>query len=158
VAIVMVANGLAFGVWRGTLVSVAGGVVGASAAYAIGRWVGRSLLDRVVPTSDLLWADRLMAKYGAWAIVIGRWIPAVPLDPVSYVAGITRLPVLSFLALTIVGLLPADVATAYLGSQVGTDVPLQYWILGMLLVATIAVGWRAVREGRKRRGYRGRIG
>src|SRR6202035_5103366 len=47
VTIVMVANGLIFGVWRGALVSVAGGFAGALAAYAIGRWVGRRLLEHV---------------------------------------------------------------------------------------------------------------
>src|ERR1700687_1214068 len=55
VTIVMVANGLVFGVWRGALVSVAGGFAGALAAYAIGRWVGRKLLEHVGPAGGVRW-------------------------------------------------------------------------------------------------------
>ena len=146
VTIVMVANGLVFGVWRGALVSVAGGFAGALAAYAIGRWVGRRLLERVVPASSFRWADGLMTRYGNWAIVLERWIPGVPGDPISYVAGLTRVPVLPFLALTMVGLVPANLAIAFLGSQIASDVPTRYWISGLLLAGTIWLGWRLGRR------------
>jgi uncharacterized membrane protein YdjX (TVP38/TMEM64 family) len=148
VTIVMVANGLVFGVWRGALVSVAGGFAGALAAYAIGRWVGRKLLEQVVPASSFRWADGLMTRYGNWAIVLERWIPGVPGDPISYVAGLTRVPALPFLALTMVGLVPANLAIAFLGSQIASDVPMRYWVSGLLLAGTIGLGWRMARRRR----------
>jgi uncharacterized membrane protein YdjX (TVP38/TMEM64 family) len=141
VTIILVANGLVFGVWRGALVSVAGGCAGAMAAYAIGRWVGRRLLERVVPAASFRWADALMTRYGSWAIVLERWLPGVPGDPISYVAGLTRVPALSFLALTMIGLVPANLAAAYLGSRIASDVPPRYWISGLLLAGTIWFGW-----------------
>jgi len=146
VTVVMVANGLVFGVWRGALVSVAGGFAGSLAAYAIGRWVGRRLLEHVVPASGLRWADGLMTRYGNWAIVLERWIPGVPGDPISYVAGLTRVPVLPFLALTMIGLVPANLAVAFLGSQIASDVPTRYWLSGLMLAATIWIGWRIARR------------
>jgi uncharacterized membrane protein YdjX (TVP38/TMEM64 family) len=148
VTIMLVANGLAFGFWRGTLVSIAGASVGALAAYAVGRLIGRTLLQRLLPPSSIRWADRLMNKYGAWAIVVNRWLPGVPLDPVSYMAGLTRLPVLWFLALTVIGLVPATIATAYLGSQIAGDVPLEYWIGILLIACGIWVAWRGIRRYR----------
>ena len=149
VTIVMVANGLVFGVWRGALVSVAGGFAGALAAYTIGRWVGRRLLEHVVPASSFRWADGLMTRYGNWAIVLERWIPGVPGDPISYVAGLTRVPVLPFLGLTMVGLVPANLAVAFLGSQIASDVPMRYWVSGLLLAGTIWIGWRIARRHRR---------
>src|SRR5713101_871560 len=146
VTIVMVANGLVFGVWRGALVSVAGGFAGALAAYAIGRWVGRRLLEQVVPASSFRWADGLMTRYGNWAIVLERWIPGVPGDPISYVAGLTRVPALPFLALTMIGLVPANLAVAFLGSQIASDVPLRYWVSGLVLAGTIWLGWIMARR------------
>jgi len=146
VTIVMVANGLVFGVWRGALVSVAGGFAGALAAYAIGRWVGRRLLEQLVPASSFRWADGLMTRYGNWAIVLERWIPGVPGDPISYVAGLTRVPVLPFLALTMVGLVPANLAVAFLGSQIASDVPMWYWVSGLLLAGAIWLGWGIARR------------
>lgn len=146
VTVIMLANGLVFGVWGGGLVSIAGGLAGALAAYAIGRWIGRALLDWIVPASSLQWADRLMAMYGRWAIVIERWIPGIPGDPVSYAAGMTRVPVASFLGLTIVGIVPAAVASAWLGSQIAGDVPLAYWLSGLLLALVLWVAWRGARR------------
>ena len=149
--IIIVANGLAFGVWRGALVSAAGGAAGALIAYAIGRFVGRTLLERIVPVSNVQWADQFMTKYGKWAIVLERWIPGVPGDPVSYVAGITRVPTPTFLALTMIGLLPANLAAAYLGAQLAGDVPMRYWASGLLLAATVYAGWRTAGRHRRRR-------
>jgi uncharacterized membrane protein YdjX (TVP38/TMEM64 family) len=150
VTVLLVANGLAFGLWPGTLVSIAGASAGALAAYAVGRIIGRALLERLLPGPSVRWADQLMKEYGAWAIVVNRWLPGVPLDPVSYVAGLTRLPVLWFLALTVIGLVPATIATAYLGSQIAGDVPLEYWIGILLIACGIWFGWRVLRRYRAR--------
>ena len=141
VAVIMLANGLVFGLWRGALISLAGGLIGALAAYGIGRLLGRTVLERALPAAGLRMADALMAKYGRWALVLNRWIPGVPGDPVSYAAGITKVPARLFLALTVVGLVPANLITAYLGSQAAGDVPRRYWISGLLLVGSVLVGW-----------------
>jgi uncharacterized membrane protein YdjX (TVP38/TMEM64 family) len=148
VTIVMVANGLVFGVWTGALVSLAGGLAGALAAYAIGRHFGRVVVERLVPAAGLRAVDGLMARYGRWALVLARWIPGVPGDPMSYAAGLTRTPFLVFLGLTAVGLVPATLATALLGDQIAGDIPMRYWVsgLGGILVAWLI--WRAVRRRR----------
>jgi uncharacterized membrane protein YdjX (TVP38/TMEM64 family) len=138
VTIIMVANGLVFGFWLGMLVSLAGGLTGGLAAYAIGRWLGRALVERILPAPSLRVADRMMAKYGAWAVVLGRWIPGVPGDPVSYASGLTRMPAVKFTVLTVIGLVPANVVTAFVGTEVPGDVPITYWIGGWTIVV---VGW-----------------
>jgi uncharacterized membrane protein YdjX (TVP38/TMEM64 family) len=147
VTIIMVANGLVFGLWPGMLVSLAGGLTGALAAYVIARWLGRAIVERILPAASLGAADRLMAKYGAWAVVLERWIPGVPGDPVSYAAGVTRMPFLKFAALTATGLVPANIVTAFLGTEVPGDVPITYWIGGW---AVVIAGWFASRAWRQR--------
>jgi uncharacterized membrane protein YdjX (TVP38/TMEM64 family) len=143
VTIIMVANGLVFGLWPGMLVSLAGGLTGGLAAYAIARWLGRALVERILPASSLSAADRLMAKYGAWAVVLERWIPGVPGDPVSYACGLTRMPAVKFTLLTTIGLVPANIVTAFLGTEVPGDVPITYWIGGWTLVVA---GWLVYRR------------
>jgi len=147
VTIIMVANGLVFGLWSGMLVSLAGGLTGGLAAYAVGRWLGRALVERILPAPSLRGADRLMAKYGAWAVVIGRWIPGVPADPVSYAAGLTRMPAVKFTVLTVIGLVPANLVTAFVGTEVPGDVPIAYWIGGW---AIVLAGWLTYRAWRPR--------
>jgi uncharacterized membrane protein YdjX (TVP38/TMEM64 family) len=147
VTIIMVANGLVFGLWAGMLVSLVGSLTGGLAAYGIARWLGRALVERFLPAPSLGAADRLMAKYGAWAVVLGRWVPGVPGDPVSYAAGLTRMPAVKFTVLTIVGLVPANLVTAFLGTEVPGDVPITYWIGGWTIVVA---GWLFYRRRRKK--------
>ena len=95
----------------------------------------------------------MMAEHGSGAIVLGRWIPGVPCDPISYAAGFCSTPFLSVVILSTLGLLPANLLTAYLGSQVAGDVRTRYWVAGLLLVGVVWFVWyqktnRARRERR----------
>jgi uncharacterized membrane protein YdjX (TVP38/TMEM64 family) len=148
VTILMVANGLVFGFWRGVLVSFTGGLAGGLAAYMVGHKLGGAIVERWLPMASLHAAQRLMLKYGRWAVVLERWIPGIPGDPMSYVAGLTRMPVGSFVLMTTIGLLPASFITAYAGEQVADDVPLRYWLSGIALVVGI---WIAIKIVRRRR-------
>jgi uncharacterized membrane protein YdjX (TVP38/TMEM64 family) len=148
ITIIMVANGLVFGLWPGVVISLIGGLTGAAAAYGIGRFLGRALVERMLPAASLAAADRLMTKYGGWAVVLERWIPGVPGDPVSYASGLTRMPALKFFALTTLGLVPANIATAFLGTQVAGDIPLMYWLGGWGLVGVVWIGVRTYKAWR----------
>src|SRR5205085_11940447 len=150
VTLLMIASGLVFGVWPGMLVSFVGGLAGAISTYFIGRRLGRDAVSRLLSTSRLDAADRAMHQRGGWAIVIGRWIPGVPCDPISYVAGITDMPVLRFLPLTVAGLLPANFATAFVGAEAATDMQLQYWIFGVLFAIGVLCIWALIHRHRKR--------
>lgn len=150
ITIVMVANGLVFGLWPGMLISLAGGLTGALAAYAIGRWLGRALVERMLPAASLAAADRLMTKYGSWAVVLERWIPGVPGDPMSYASGVTQMPAAKFVLLTTVGLIPANLVTAFVGTSVGGDIPLKYWIGGWGIVIAV---WLIVRRIRRQKSF-----
>src|SRR5262245_1861752 len=121
VTLLMVANGLVFGIWNGMLVSFIGGFIGALFAFYLGRRLGRKVVEHVVPRPALDAADRLMARRGGWAIVIGRWVPGIPCDPLSYAAGITRMPWGKFIVLTVIGLVPANLATAFIGAEATGD-------------------------------------
>jgi uncharacterized membrane protein YdjX (TVP38/TMEM64 family) len=149
VTLVMVANGVAFGVLRGMLVSFAGGMLGAMAAYYIGRRLGRVVVERFVPRPVLKSADKLMAAKGAaWAIVLGRWVPGVPCDPLSYAAGIMKMPIVPFTLLTIAGLIPANLATAFVGAEVTGDIQTSYWLIGLAVVGALLLVWKYVNRVR----------
>jgi uncharacterized membrane protein YdjX (TVP38/TMEM64 family) len=152
ITIVMVANGLVFGLWMGMLVSLAGGLMGGFAAYSIGRWLGRALVEKLLPAGALAAADRLMAKYGGWAVVLERWIPGVPGDPVSYASGLTRMPLWKFLGLTMIGLVPANIVTAYVGTEVAGDIPIKWWLLFWGVVIGLWAAYVLWKRSRRRPG------
>jgi uncharacterized membrane protein YdjX (TVP38/TMEM64 family) len=125
VTLIMIANGLVFGIWRGMQISFVGGFAGAIAAYLIGRGLGRAVAERLLPRASLDAADSFMARRGRWAVVLGRWVPGIPCDPISYAAGMMRMPIVPFVVLTIVGLLPANLATAFLGAEAAEKIQLR---------------------------------
>src|SRR5215470_1551986 len=129
VTVLMIVNGLVFGLWRGAVISFIGALAGAMAAYVIGAGLGRAIAERLLPPSSLDAAERLMARRGRWAVVLGRWIPGIPCDPVSFAAGLTHMPIVSFVLLTSVGLIPANLATAFLGMETAGSMRLGSWLL-----------------------------
>jgi len=151
VTLLMVANGLVFGIWNGMMISFIGGFIGAIFAFYLGRRLGRRVVEHVVPRPALDAADKLMARRGGWAIVLGRWVPGIPCDPLSYAAGIMRMPWGKFIALTAIGLVPANLVTAYLGAEASGDFPTSYWLFGLALMLGLWLAWRIVTRARQRK-------
>ncbi|WP_246021176.1 DedA family protein [Arthrobacter echini] len=85
-----------------------GSVVGALALYAIGAWLGRDRMRRLVskvPLVDLEDVDRVEAwfdRHGYRAVFFGRMLPIFR-SLISIPAGIERMPVAKFLLLTTAG-------------------------------------------------------
>ena len=57
-------NGYLYGVWLGTLYSMAGLVLGTALAMALGRWFGRPLVERLVRPESLSHWDRIARHQG----------------------------------------------------------------------------------------------
>src|SRR6202011_3371053 len=61
--------------------AVIGAVIGDSTGYAIGRWLGMPLFDRLgrrfpdhFGPGHVMFAERLFDRWGAWAVFFGRFI------------------------------------------------------------------------------------
>lgn len=109
------------------LLATVGSVVGALVGYAIGALGGRPILDRYgryvgIGASDLDIADRWFARWGSWAVFLGRMVPLVRTF-VSYPAGISRMPMGRFLVFSTLGSLPWNAALIYAGFVVGENYP-----------------------------------
>jgi membrane protein DedA with SNARE-associated domain len=85
-----------------------GSLVGAVILYAAGALVGLDRLyrwfDRVplLAVSDVERTERWFARYGGWAVLIGRCVPVVR-SLISIPAGMTRMPMGRFLLYTAIG-------------------------------------------------------
>jgi membrane protein DedA with SNARE-associated domain len=88
--------------------ATAGSLVGAVILYAAGALVGLDRLyrwfDRVplLAVSDVERTERWFARYGGWAVLIGRCVPVVR-SLISIPAGMTRMPMGRFLLYTAIG-------------------------------------------------------
>lgn len=130
------ANGLAFGVFWGGMLSLTSAALAAAISFGIAHALGRAPIEVLVGKRSLGAADKWFARYGVYAVFVARLIPIVSFDAISYAAGLTRMGFFRFLLATVVGMAPATFVYSYLGEQAP-----QY--MNLLLVAfglVIAIG------------------
>jgi len=148
----MIANGMLFGPWLGGLVSLLGVTTGALAAFSVARWLARRAIRRLLPAKVLERVDEFSRRNGFFVLLIARLIPFTSSDLWSYAAGLSRLPVLPFLAATALGDLPSILLFSFLGTAVLEDPRYRYWLalggLGLLAVYGAFLAWRRARSAR----------
>jgi membrane protein DedA with SNARE-associated domain len=144
------------------LAGVAGSMVGSWIAYGVGRGGRLELLERhgsklkLIPThpNQIERADRWFARYGGWAVLFGRMVPFVRAF-VSLPAGVSKMPLLRFSVLSLIGTIPWVLGLALAGEAVGSDwtkIRTGFEYVDYVIVALIVAGilwslWR--RRGRR---------
>ncbi len=105
-------------------VAVAGEVIGAYIAWMIGRYAGRTLVDRygkyvLLTHHDLDRAEGWYHKHGNWGVFGGRLIPVIR-NFVALPAGVAEYPLVPFGVLTMLGSLIWCSAMTFIGYGVGS--------------------------------------
>ena len=112
-------SGAVFGLWRGTVFTYIGAVLGASAVYALAaplarwrvlRWIDRD--PRVAATR------RAVVKDSAWIMFLLRLSPLVPYNLLNYALALSGVTFRDYL-LASVGMIPAIIMYAYYGKVAG---------------------------------------
>jgi uncharacterized membrane protein YdjX (TVP38/TMEM64 family) len=117
--LVLIAGGLAFAFPFGWLVGALGSIIAAILSFYISRKGGRSLAIKLVGDKGIRFADNWFNRWGAWAVLLGRFAPFIPFDAISYSAGLTMMKLKSFLIPTVIGTLPRTLFYTSLGSFFG---------------------------------------
>jgi membrane protein DedA with SNARE-associated domain len=135
-----------------------GNTLGSVLAYYVGAWGGRPLINRfgrylLISHHDLDTADRWFAKYGTWAVFISRLLPVVRTF-ISVPAGIARMPIWKFTALTFGGSFAWSLGLAWGGFVLGSNwEDLRNWMrpadIPILVVVLILIGWYIYRHVRR---------
>jgi membrane protein DedA with SNARE-associated domain len=105
-----------------------------------GRWLGLS-------KGHLRLADRFFARFGLWAVFLGRLLPIVR-TYISFPAGLSKIGYPMFTIVTLVGAIPWNFALAYAGYLLGQNYQRVATTLGpfaipiiILVVILLAVAW-----------------
>lgn len=131
------AAGLAFGVWWGTLLTVAGDLIGAAIAFALARRLGRPWLEGRVARGSPSSLEELARALTPRRLVGVRLLPTFSFELVSYAAGLSTMSLPSFLAATLVGVAAPVVALVSLGDALLTHRIAALSIFGALLLLTV---------------------
>lgn len=135
---------------------VAGNVVGSLIAYAAGYYGRVGLLEQNrlihVSAAQLARADSWFQRYGSWAVFFSRMLPIVRTF-ISLPAGIARMPLGRFTALTVAGCVPWVLMLALIGRKVGDNWEtwknhLHYADYVIVALAVAAVGYWLIRRRR----------
>jgi len=115
--LVVVANGLAFGVFWGGMLSLVGQALAAAVCFGIAWSFGRKPVEAIAGKLGLAPVTGWFARRGVYGILLARLVPGMAFDAVSYAAGVTGIGFWRFLAATVVGSAPQAFAYAYLGQH-----------------------------------------
>lgn len=96
-----------------------------------GRWMGLS-------KGHLRLADRFFAKFGLWAVFVGRLLPIVR-TYISFPAGLSKIGYPMFTVVTLLGAIPWNLGLAYAGYLLGQNYQKVATTLGPFAIP-IAIG------------------
>lgn len=114
--LVQIAGGALFGVAAGTLLSLAGIAVGSVVVFAVSRALGAAFVAAIFGkerTARLGGLARSPRAAAAFFLLFA--IPGIPKDLLCFVAGLSRMRLTSFLAVSLVARLPGIVGSSVMG-------------------------------------------
>ena len=136
--------GFAFGMFSGLFAVMLGIAIGAAFGFLFARYAARSTVAEKLGNNARFRAiDGAIAKDGWKIIGLLRMLP-VPFGITNYAYGLTAISFWPYMAATIAGMLPANIAFVYLGAfgkrtLDGPRHPLEYALGGLAFIALIGV-------------------
>lgn len=113
------ANGLVFGTLGGIIISWIGGMLGAMGTFYLSRLLGSKFVKKYVKSNSLMQkVDEISQTHGMKAVFIGRLLPFISFDFLSYAAGLSTMKPWRFFLATAIGMIPGTTAYVLLGNQI----------------------------------------
>ena len=137
---VMSAAGYIYGPIVGGLISAAGSFLAGMTGYGLCRAFGRGIAIRLAGEKEMTEHETLFQRSGPWLVAASRWLPLLP-EVVSCLAGLTRMPVRTFVVALACGSIPLGFVYAGIGAA-GQDHPRLALALSVLAPPVL---WAAVR-------------
>lgn len=150
VTIMAVAAGMIFGLPVGTVLSMAGVVLGCLGGYGIARGLGRETVMRLLGSHAEVVEQRLEGG-GFYAVCTLRLMPGIPYWPVNYGSGALGITTRDYLVATALSALPGQVSLIAIGAFIAEPSPVTglavviSWIVVITLTVLAYRRWRAAR-------------
>ena len=145
--------------WKlGLAYAIAGGMLGASLSYFLGRYLGEGLLERFGKAGAAV--SRQIKRAGFQTMLIVRLIPGPPFAMWNYGAGVARFPFGVYFLATLLGTLPAHFVFVYSadalfsGAMTERDAIIKLAEVGALLIALALIPTAIKRLTRRRSAVR----
>lgn len=108
---VSLAGGLIFGAVWGTVWTTIGANIGAAVAFLIGRYAARDMVAGWMEKNEhLKKIDEGVKQQGWRMLLITRLVPIFPFNIQNYVYGLTKIPLSTYVLVTLPSMVPASIA------------------------------------------------
>jgi phospholipase D1/2 len=153
VTIVIAGTGALFGPLLGPAYALAGSLLAAAAAFAVGRLLGRDWV-RQLASRRVMALNRRLTRHGLVAMTVLRLFPVAPFTVVNLIAGASEIRARDYMLGSLIGMSPGIVLMTLFGDRLGA------WLrepnLGNLAVVVgiaalaLALAWVLTRWSRRR--------
>jgi len=151
---ITIAGGLVFGALWGTVWTTIGANLGATAAFLVGRYLARSMIEQRVSSSETLQRiDTGVRRQGWRMLLITRLVPVFPFNLQNYIYGLTDIKLSTFILVSLPAMLPATIAVNFAAGSIRTgDLGMTFWYLGIAVIFFVLLSfvpsWVVARFGR----------
>lgn len=137
----LIAAGYVYGFLPGFLMNLAFVVTASQIAFLLARWAGRPLVEHLVPEEILDRWYKIGQERGFVFFTIAFLLPVFPTDMMNFIAGLTGISGISFLAANFLGRLPSVIMLTLIGSHGLELSPLAWGVMGVI-AASFYIGGR----------------
>jgi len=115
-AILTITAGFAWGTFAGFAIAVPASTLASASAFILGRFVFSGRVRRMLLKRPKLAAiENAINSKGPRLVFLLRFSPVLPFPILNYILGMTRIPLLGFVAATFVGIMPISLMYTYIG-------------------------------------------
>lgn len=134
--------GATLGVYYGTITSLIGNTLGATAAFLISRYflrdyVSNTLYKKYPKIKD--YEGRFFSN-GLFTVICLRLIPLFPFNALNYILGVTRVSTKDYLIGTAIGIIPGTIAFVYFGESLRMLNPIHSMLSLLAIVGLLYIG------------------
>lgn len=134
---ILILGGTSYGFFWGSVIGGFGVLGGAVVAFYLAKKLGRPIVEKLVGETWITFADKWFMKYGGWAVLVGRILPFVPFDAISYGAGLTKIDFKTYFIATFIGSFPRAIFYSFLGTIIPTE---REGMEALFTIALVAIG------------------
>lgn len=142
--------GALFGLMPGIAIVLPAALLGAGAAFMLGRSLGRDAVERITGTR-VARVDALLRRRGLLAVVGVRLVPVLPFTAINYAAGLTAVRARDYILGTALGIIRVTIAYVALGTY-GTSPGEWPFILAVIVLAALSAAGVALTRRPRRTG------
>ena len=138
IGIISLSAGFIFGPLQGIIALMLGGLIGTTATFFIGRYLGREWIENIIKGKAKELLDKLDHN-GFQVILIIRLIPLIPWEVVNYASGLSKIKYIDFISATLIGIFPMVLIQTFFSDQL-SNLNLKEPILFIMLGAFLLLG------------------